>query len=150
MKLQIGTLRREKKMKTKIPLAILVVLTLLTQITVVYGQGSDVDMPSLITSLLTSPTVLITFFIQFALGIGLGYISVKVAKYLLALLAIFIVGVLLNVWHSATLQDMVAGLSLQWSKVYPMIQALIVLVGLTTVLPITLGFIIGFVVGLQK
>ena len=137
-------------MKTKISLAILVVLTLITQITVAHGQGSDIDMPSLITSLLTSPTVLITFFIQFALGIGLGYLSVKVAKYLIALLAIFIVGILLNVWQSANLQDMVGGLSLQWSKVYPVIQALIVLVGLTTVLPITLGFVIGFVVALQK
>ena len=124
--------------------------TLITQITVVHGQGSDIDMPSLITSLLTSPTVLITFFIQFALGLGLGYLSVKVAKYLIALLAIFIVGVLLNIWQSANLQDMVGGLSLQWSKVYPVIQALIVLVGLTTVLPITLGFVIGFVVALQK
>jgi len=131
-------------------LTILVVLTLITQITVVHGQGSDIDMPSLITSLLTSPTVLITFFIQFALGLGLGYLSVKVAKYLIALLAIFIVGVLLNIWQSANLQEMVGGLSLQWSKVYPVIQALIVLVGLTTVLPITLGFVIGFVVALQK
>ena len=137
-------------MKTKISLTILVVLTLITQITMVHGQGSDIDMPSLITSLLTSPTVLITFFIQFALGIGLGYLSVKVAKYLIALLAIFIVGVLLNIWQSANLQEMVGGLSLQWSKVYPVIQALIVLVGLTTVLPISLGFIIGFVVALQK
>jgi len=137
-------------MKTKISLTILVVLTLLTQITVVYGQDSDIDVQSLITSLLTSPTVLITFFIQFALGIGLGYLSIKVAKYLLALLAIFIVGVLLNVWHSGNLQDMVPSLNLQWSKVYPIIQALVVLVGLTTVLPITLGCIIGFVVGLQK
>jgi hypothetical protein len=137
-------------MKTKMSLTILVVLTLITQITVVHGQGSDIDMPSLITSLLTSPTVLITFFIQFALGLGLGYLSIKVAKYLIALLAIFIVGVLLNIWQSANLQEMVGGLSLQWSKVYPVIQALIVLVGLTTVLPITLGFIIGFVVALQK
>ena len=137
-------------MKTKMSLTILVVLTLITQITVVHGQGSDIDMPSLITSLLTSPTVLITFFIQFALGLGLGYLSVKVAKYLIALLAIFIVGVLLNIWQSANLQEMVGGLSLQWSKVYPVIQALIVLVGLTTVLPITLGFVIGFVVALQK
>lgn len=137
-------------MKTKMSLTILAVITLITQITVVHGQGSDIDMPSLITSLLTSPTVLITFFIQFALGLGLGYLSVKVAKYVIALLAIFIVGVLLNIWQSANLQEMVGGLSLQWSKVYPVIQALIVLVGLTTVLPITLGFIIGFVVALQK
>ncbi len=137
-------------MKTKMSLTILAVITLITQITVVHGQGSDIDMPSLITSLLTSPTVLITFFIQFALGLGLGYLSVKVAKYLIALLAIFILGVLLNIWQSANLQEMVGGLSLQWSKVYPVIQALIVLVGLTTVLPITLGFIIGFVVALQK
>ncbi len=137
-------------MKIRLPLITLFTLTVVTQFAVAHGQNADIDMPSLITSLLTSPMVLITFFIQFALGIGLGYLSVRVAKYLLALLAIFIVGVLLNVWHAGNLQDMVAGLSLQWSRVYPMIQALLVLVGLTTVLPITLGFIIGFVVGLQK
>lgn len=136
--------------KSKVALLILVVLTFLTQITVVHGQDVDGGFQSLITSLFTSPTVLITFFIEFALGIGLGYLSVKVAKYIIALLAIFIVGVLLNVWQSGTLQDLVGGLNLQWSKVYPVIQALIIIVGLTTVLPVTLGFVIGFVVGLQR
>ena len=126
------------------------VLIFLAQITVVHGQAVDGGFQSLITSLFTSPTVLITFFIEFALGIGLGYLSVKVAKYIIALLAIFIVGVLLNVWQSGTLQDIVAGLNLQWTKVYPVIQALIIIVGLTTVLPVTLGFVIGFVVGLQR
>lgn len=136
--------------KTKVILLILVVLTLFTQTTVVHGQDVDGSFPSLIASLFTSPTVLITFFIEFALGIGLGFLSVKVAKYIIALLAIFIVGVLLNVWQSGTLQDLVAGLNLQWSKVYPVFQALIIIVGLTTVLPVTLGFVIGFVVGLQR
>jgi hypothetical protein len=136
--------------KTKITLPLLVVLPLLAQITVVHGQDGDAGFQSLITSLFTSPTVLITFFIEFALGIGLGYLSVKVAKYIIALLAIFIVGVLLNVWQSGTLQDIVGDLNLQWTKVYPVIQALLIIVGLTTVLPVTLGFVIGFVVGIQR
>ena len=136
--------------KTKGALLLLGVLILLAQITVVHGQDGDGGFQFLIVSLFTSPTVLITFFIEFALGIGLGYLSVKVAKYIIALLAIFIVGVLLNVWQSGALQDMVAGLNLQWTKVYPVIQALLIIVGLTTVLPVTLGFVIGFVVGLQR
>jgi hypothetical protein len=45
-----------------------------TQLTVVQGQDADIDMPSLLTSLLTSPTVLITFFIQFTLGMWAGLI----------------------------------------------------------------------------
>jgi hypothetical protein len=136
--------------KTKGTLVLLVVLILLTQIPGVHGQDGDGSFQSLIASLFTSPTVLVTFFIEFALGIGLGYLSVKVAKYIIALLAIFIVGVLLNVWQSRALQDIVAGLNLQWTKVYPVIQALIIIVGLTTVLPVTLGFVIGFVVGIQR
>ncbi|KON29516.1 hypothetical protein AC480_02990 [miscellaneous Crenarchaeota group archaeon SMTZ1-55] len=136
--------------KTKGALLLLGVLILLAQITVVHGQDGNGDFQSLIASLFASPTVLITFFIEFALGIGLGYLSVKVAKYIIALLAIFIVGVFLNVWQSGTLQDIVGGLNLQWTKVYPVIQALLIIVGLTTVLPVTLGFVIGFVVGIQR
>jgi hypothetical protein len=59
-------------LKTKMALLLLVAVTMSTQLTVVQGQDADIDMPSLLTSLLTSPTVLITFFIQFTLGIGLG------------------------------------------------------------------------------
>ncbi len=138
-------------MKTKIALTILVVLTLLAQIKVVHGQTLTNDLQSIVTSLFTHPTALITFFIELALGIGLGYFSVKVAKYLLALVAIFAVGVLLNVWQSQSgnLQTIAQNLKLQWSAVYPMLQSLIVLIGLTTILPITLGFIIGFIIGIR-
>ena len=137
-------------MKAKILLVILVVLTLIAQTAVAHGQISVKDLPSIVASLITNPASLITFFIELALGIGLGYFSVKVAKYLLALVAIFVVGVLLNILQSGNLQGIMEELKLQWSTVYPVLQSLIVLVGLTTVLPITLGFIIGFIIGLQR
>jgi len=136
-------------MKTKILLILLVALAFLAQTTTAHGVSAK-DIPSLITSLITSPTALITFLIEFALGIGLGYFSVKVAKYLLALVAILIVGVLLNIWQSGNLQEIVTELKPLWSTIYPVIQSLIILIGLTTILPITLGFIIGFIIGVQK
>ena len=114
----------------------------------------NIDIGGLISSLLTNPAFLITFVIEFALGLGLGYFSAKVFKYIVALIAIFIVGVFLNVWQSPQLginikaQLDAAGLS--WNNVQPVVLSLLYTLGITTVLPITIGFAIGMVIAMAK
>jgi uncharacterized membrane protein (Fun14 family) len=114
------------------------------------GRGTQ----SLITSLFMNTSNLLTFIIELALGIGLGYFSAKVFKYILALIGIFIIGVLLNVWQSpqlsSNIQDQLKQLGLNWNNIYPVLMSLIYMLGLTTVLPITLGFIIGLVIAIFK
>ena len=130
----------------KIVLTILTLLTLVVtlNISVAFAQSSSPDFSSLISSLFTTPSSLITFIIEFALGLGLGYFSAKVFKYILALICIFILGIVLNVWNAPNLGN----LGLEWSTVYPALLSIIYMLGLTTVLPVILGFIVGILIAL--
>jgi hypothetical protein len=83
--------------------------------------------------------------IELFLGIGLGYVSLKALKYLLAFVALTLLGVLLNIWQAPLLasqlgaQDIVSVSSQFLTFAYTL--------GLTTVMPLTLGFIVGAIIG---
>lgn len=145
----------EKHLKlSRILLVALASISIVFTIPSAFAQAPSGDIASLLTSLFTNPSSLLTFIIELALGIGLGYFSAKIFKYILALIGIFIIGVLLNVWQSpqlsSNLQQQLTSLGLTWEKVYPVLISLIYMLGLTTVLPITLGFIIGLVIAIAK
>jgi len=142
---------------SKILLAALAILAIVLNISVASAQipsVDNVDIGALLSSLFANPASLIIFVIQLVLGVGLGYFSAKVFKYVLALIGIFIIGVLLNIWQSSQLEsnvkEQLTNLSLTWSKVYPVLLSLIYMLGLTTVLPITLGFVIGLIIAVAK
>lgn len=115
---------------------------------------STPDVTSLLTSMFTTPNSLIIFVIELALGLGLGYFSIKALKYIIALVAIFFVGVLLNVWQSPNqgnnIMTQLANAGLTWDKVQPVVMAIILTLGLTTVLPITVGFILGVAIAVVR
>ena len=118
------------------------------------AQTNSSNLGSITTSLFTNPNSILIFVIELALGLGLGYFSVKIVKYILALILIFLVGVLLNVWTSPTLganiQQQLSSLGLEWGKVYPVLISIVYMLGLTTILPITLGFILGVVIAIVR
>ena len=134
----------------------LAALVIIINISVAYAQTPSQDVGGLISSLFTNPGSLITFVIEFALGFGLGYFSTKVLKYILALVAIFAIGVIMNVWQSPQIENTLknlgyTGLSSIWTnQVYPLLLSIMYTLGLTTVLPITIGFIIGLVIASIK
>ena len=138
----------------KLVLAILAVLVVILNVSVVFAQSSTPDIGSIISSLLSNPYSLLIFVIELVLGLALGFFSVKAIKYILALICIFIVGVLLNVWATPNLgtsiQKQLSSLGLTWSSLHPVIMSIVYLLGLTTVLPITVGFIIGIVIATVK
>jgi len=138
----------------KIALVVLAVSIATVNISVAHASTPGIDINNLISSLLTNPTFLMTFVIEFALGLGLGYFSAKVFKYILALIGIFIVGVLLNVWQSpqlgANITAQLTQLGLTWDKIQPVALSLLYTLGITTVMPITIGFAIGIVIAIAK
>ena len=138
---------------SKILLALMSISVALT-IPSAFAQAPSVDIVSLLSSLFTVPSSLITFVIELALGFGVGYFSVKVFKYMIALIGIFIIGIFLNVWQSSQLsssiQEQLTKLGLNWGHVYPLLMSIIYRLGLTTVLPITLGLVIGLVIAATK
>ncbi|RLE55802.1 MAG: hypothetical protein DRJ40_07210 [Thermoprotei archaeon] len=105
----------------------------------------------LLSSVLTNPRVVIVALIQFALGFALGYLMVRVAKYLLALIAIFVLGTVLNVWSlGGSVEQVLKELGLYAVKVKDVVLRFLHVLGLLVVGPLTLGFLVGLLVGVLR
>ncbi len=130
------------------------VCTITLVVPVAYATSGSPDISSVLSSLFTNTGSLLTFVIELALGLGLGYFAAKALKYIIALVAIFVVGVLLNVWQSPQITDSIrtilAANGISVSNLPSVFMTIIIALGLTTVLPITIGFIIGVVIAIAK
>ncbi|MEM5833371.1 MAG: hypothetical protein QXF04_02375, partial [Candidatus Aenigmatarchaeota archaeon] len=51
-----------------------------------------------------NPPSVIVMLIQFVLGLALGYVSVKALKYIIAFIAVLVLGVMLSIWNLGTLR----------------------------------------------
>lgn len=108
---------------------------------------SEVSSWDIIREIASTPPGAIALFIQFLLGLALGYIVAKIFKYILALIAILILGSLLSMWSIGSLpRDTLEriGLSIETLKTIASLL-LAILIG-----PIATGFIIGIVIGLIR
>lgn len=108
---------------------------------------SSVTIGELLSGLLSTSTGIVVIAIQFLLGLALGYILVKALKYILALIAILILGSALSIWSLGSLpEDILAkiGVTIETLKNLAIVFTTI-LVG-----PIMVGFIIGVILGLVK
>ncbi|MEM0371124.1 MAG: hypothetical protein QW101_04595 [Ignisphaera sp.] len=100
-----------------------------------------------IATLLSQPPVLIAIAIQFLLGLALGYISTKIVKYILAFVAILVLGTFLSIWSLGTTPAEVLstlGIAAEAAK------RLAIVLGLMSVGPVSIGFIVGIVIGMIK
>jgi hypothetical protein len=142
-----------KLLKMAIPL-IVASLSIASVVAPAFGSSQGADIASLVTSIFASQASIIIFIVELVLGFGLGFFSTKVFKHILALIAIFFVGVILHVWQTPQLgTDFTAQLAkvgVTWGQLVPLITSIIVVLGLTTVLPITLGFILGVVAAFAR
>jgi hypothetical protein len=118
------------------------------------AQTNSSDLGGITTSLMINQNSMLIFVIELALGLGLGFFSIKIVKYILALILIFVIGVVLNIWTSpalgANIQQQLSSLGLEWGKMYPVLISIVYMLGLTTILPITLGFILGVVIAIFR
>lgn len=97
-----------------------------------------------LVQVLQNPAALVILLIQFVLGFGLGYISVKVLKYIIAFIVILVLGVLLNVWSlGLSLEALTGGMGDYASKAKDLLLGLAGTLGILTVGPVTIGFIVG-------
>jgi len=112
-------------------------------------KGSGVN--EVLRSMLTNPKVLIAVTIQFLLGLGLGYFSAKVIKYVLALIAIVIIGAVLSVWSlGGSVGEFVSKLGAQAQYALPLIKSFMATLGILTVGPITVGFLLGLLIAFMR
>jgi len=95
------------------------------------AETTSVGAGDMISSMLSDPRGAVAFLVQVLLGVGLGYYSVKIAKYLVALIAILIVGMMLNAWSlsQGSVRDVVENVGEEWSKIYPVLKSLATALG---------------------
>ena len=100
---------------------------------------------------MSNPKIAIAIGIEVILGAGLGYIMAKMAKYVLAFIALLIVGAVLNVWSlGGSIEDFLVKIGITASQFKDIILGFISTLGLLMVGPVTLGFFIGLIIGLLK
>lgn len=108
---------------------------------------SNVTVGEIIMDLMLNPPSALGIFVQFLLGLVLGYISAKIFKYALALIAILVLGSIISVWSLGSLSSETLnkiGTTLEITKTLISAFAAI-LIG-----PIAIGFIIGVIIGFIK
>ncbi|RLG84556.1 MAG: hypothetical protein DRO40_00740 [Thermoprotei archaeon] len=102
-------------------------------------------------ALLSDPKILVATIIQILMGIGLGYYMVKVIKYFIALILVIGAGVILNVWSlGGSLEEVLARYGSEALKLKDVFMSLLTTLGIMTVGPIALGFLIGVIIALRK
>jgi len=105
-----------------------------------------------LTELLSNPTTLVIFLIQLSLGFGLGYFTMKALKYIIAIVCILTLGVLLNIWQFGGFEGFLQklGLTMDFAQFTAMLRSMASLLGILTILPIGIGFLIGVILAARK
>ncbi|PUA33550.1 MAG: hypothetical protein B7O98_03800 [Zestosphaera tikiterensis] len=128
---------------------LLLTVVALTSFNVVYAQEGEVT--NITYEILKNPKVYIAIAIQFLLGLALGYVSFKILKYILALIAILALGSILSVWSiSGTLETALSSVTTEFSKIWPYVMGALQVLGVLTVGPVAVGFILGIILALIR
>ncbi len=129
----------------------LLLIALLATTSIVYAETQETpQLPSFLSDAISEPKVLVAVLIQFLLGLGLGYFSAKIAKYLVALIAIFILGSVLSVWSlGGSIEEFLSNLGYTAKELLDAIKEIVKIMGLLTIGPIAIGLIIGILAGLK-
>ena len=105
----------------------------------------------IINLLFSDPKIALTIAIQIILGFALGYFSVKVIKYILALIGIIVLGSVMSVWSlGGSIESFLVQLGGTALQLKPVIINLLTTLGILTVGPVTIGFILGLIIGLMR
>ncbi len=130
---------------------LIVLVIILTLIFSIVSAQAQINLSDLITEALKNPRVLVVVVIQFLMGLGLGYFSFKVWKYLLALIAIIILGNVLAIWSLGSSPESFLGqLYESFKQFLPNIISFIQLLGIMTIGPVTIGFIVGIILAIIR
>lgn len=132
-------------------LVILVALATITLAQTENQTATEVTLPSFLSDALKNPKVMLAVTIQFLMGLGLGYYSAKVIRYILALIGILILGSILSVWSlGGSAYDVISRMGEEAAKIYPVMQSILSALGILTIGPIAAGFILGVIIALRK
>ena len=105
----------------------------------------------IISTASSNPYVAVSLIIQVLLGFALGYFSVKVFKYILAFIGILVLGSFLNAWSfGGSIEETIYKYYEGFKDLIPVIKNLLITLGILTVGPVSIGFILGLIVGFMR
>ncbi len=105
----------------------------------------------IISTASSNPYVAVSLIIQVLLGFALGYFSVKVFKYILTFIGILVLGSILNVWSfGGSIEETIYKYYEGLKDIIPVIKNLLITLGILTVGPVSIGFILGLIVGFMR
>jgi len=115
------------------------------------GTGNVTTFAELLGTSLQNPTMLVAVAVQFVLGFAAGYYMAKIAKYIVALVAVFVIGALIGAWGvSGSVEDTLRTLTQNWEEMKSVVLQLVKLISTILVGPTALGFFVGLVVGVTR
>ncbi len=123
-------------------------MTLLASGIVAHAQAAanETTLSQLVGQAVTDPRTAAVMLIEFILGAALGYVAVKVVRYVLAFIGILLLGSALQVWSvGGNIEDIAKTLGVEVAKLAPVIKQVVFTIGLTIVGPASLGFIVGVI-----
>jgi len=133
--------------------ALLVVLVLssafATMVAPVLCQNGLSDV---LSEVFSNPMTVLIFCIQFGLGLGLGYFSVKALKYIIAIICILALGAVLNIWQFGGLENFLERLNIpvEPTQITLFLTTIVELLGILTILPMGVGFLLGAIAAATK
>ncbi|WP_276814813.1 hypothetical protein [Desulfurococcus amylolyticus] len=137
------------RLRGLIPLFLLALV--LSTIYSVAEENTNITGVDILNELLSNPRVYIAVFIQFVLGLAIGYFSLKVLKYIVALILIIILGVILSVWSiGGSIYDLLAKIYGSSSQILKIVESIALTLGLLTIGPVAVGFIVGVIIAWVK
>ncbi|WP_042667426.1 hypothetical protein [Desulfurococcus amylolyticus] len=137
------------RLRGLIPLFLLALV--LSTIYSVAEENTNITGVDVLNELLSNPRVYIAVFIQFVLGLAIGYFSLKVLKYIVALILIIILGVILSIWSiGGSIYDLLAKIYGSSSQILKIVESIASTLGLLTIGPVAVGFIVGVIIAWVK
>ncbi len=111
----------------------------------------DVTVQQVISSVMSNHSTYLVMFIEFLLGVGIGYAAAKAAKYILTLIVLIFLGTMLGIWSLGISLNKLIGIIVgNMSKVWSIIN--IIMAGLSIVMvgPVIAGIIVGVIIALLR
>lgn len=99
------------------------------------------------------PKVALALGIQFVLGMALGYVSAKVLKYIVAFVGLLILGMLLNVWtigEASSTEEALLSITERLQEIWPLLKSFLATLGILTVGPTSVGFLVGALIAFMR
>lgn len=114
------------------------------------GLAQNQNLSDVVSNIISNPVSLMVFLIQIALGFGIGYFTMKALKYILAVVALLMIGVMLNIWQFGSIEEFLRMLGMDWTNILSTAQSALMVLGVLTVLPLGLGFCLGIFIGVVR